>query len=100
MNTDDFERKLQRQPLRQIPAGWREEILAAATTGHTSRVTRHSFLSALLWPHPAAWAGLAAIWTLIIAVNFSIRDRSPLVAESPCRIAATATDAGGINWLA
>ena len=27
MNMDDFEQKLQRQPLRQVPAGWREEIL-------------------------------------------------------------------------
>jgi hypothetical protein len=30
-----------------------------------------------LWPHPKAWAGLAAIWIFIFAVNFSMRDASP-----------------------
>lgn len=88
---DDFEQKLQRQPLRQIPGEWREEILAAAT-GRESRVesreqegrwpsTLVSRLSSLLWPHPAAWAGLAAVWILILAVNFSMRDQSPVLAE-------------------
>jgi hypothetical protein len=88
MKPEDFEQKLQRQPLRQVPAGWRNEILAAAASGRPSRVTRHSFLSSLnsqlstiLWPHPTAWAGLAAAWIFILAVNVSIRDRSPVVAE-------------------
>jgi hypothetical protein len=88
---EQFERRLGRQPLRQIPAEWREQILAAAKdaapTNYTLRVTPPSFLSTLnhqlstiLWPHPAAWAGLAAVWILILAVDFSIRDRSPAVA--------------------
>ena len=91
MKPDDFEQKLQRQPLKGIPAEWRGEILAA-TTGRESRVesreqegrwpsTLVSRLSSLLWPHPAAWAGLAAIWILILAVNFSMRDPSPVRAE-------------------
>jgi hypothetical protein len=33
MNADDFEHRLQRQPLRAPPAAWREEILAAAVRG-------------------------------------------------------------------
>jgi hypothetical protein len=85
---DDFEQRLQRQALRQIPSGWRKEILDAATSCHSSRVTRHSFLatlnhqlSTLLWPHPKAWAGLAAVWILIFAVDFSTRDKRPVVAE-------------------
>jgi hypothetical protein len=88
MKPDNFEEKLHRQPLKEIPAGWREEILAAATSRHSSRVTRHSFLSTLnaqlsilLWPHPRAWAGLAAVWILILAVNYSMRDQSPVSAE-------------------
>jgi hypothetical protein len=87
---DDFEQKLQRQPLRQIPGEWREEILAA-TFGRESRVesreqdgrwpsTLVSRLSSLLWPHPKAWAGLAAVWVLILTVDFSLRDKTPAVA--------------------
>lgn len=92
MKPDDFEQKLQRQPLRQIPAGWREEILtvaeSSAATRHPSPITRPSWLSTLnsqlstiLWPHPAAWASLAAVWILILAVDFSARDKSPVMAE-------------------
>ena len=90
MNQDDFEQRLQRQPLRPVPGEWREEILAVA--GRESRVecraqeslslsTLLSRLSALLWPNPRVWAGLAAIWLGILAVNFSLRDRSPVFAE-------------------
>jgi hypothetical protein len=86
---DDFEQKLRRQPLRQVPAEWREEILAAC---RGSRVegraqerlwpsTLVSRLSTLLWPHPQAWAGLAAVWILIFTLNFSIRDKSPVMVE-------------------
>jgi hypothetical protein len=90
MNQDDFEQRLQRQPLRRVPAEWRKEILAAAATScHASRVTRRSFLSTLnsqlstiLWPHPVAWAGLAAIWIFIFTVDFSARDDAPAVADT------------------
>jgi len=92
MNTDDFEQRLQRQPLRQIPGEWRGEILSAAesaaATRHSPPVTQPSWLSTinhqlstLLWPHPKAWAGLAAAWILIFAVDFSTRDTTPFVAE-------------------
>src|ERR1039458_1497043 len=85
MNTYDFEKKLQRQSPRQIPNEWRAEILHtahAATTSHRAlRDTHHGFLSTLnhqlstlLWPHPKAWAGLAAIWLMILAMNFYTAD--------------------------
>ncbi len=91
MKPDDFEQRLQCQPLRQIPTEWREEILKAAesavVTPHSPPVTRASWLSVLnaqlstiLWPHPKAWAGLAAVWILIFAVDFSMRDKTPVVA--------------------
>jgi len=88
MNSDDqFEERLRRQTLRDVPAGWREEILSAAGcasgSSHASRVTHHSILSALrsqlsilLWPHPKAWAGLAVAWLVIIGVNFAMREPS------------------------
>jgi hypothetical protein len=91
MKPDDFEQRLQREPVRQIPPDWRREILTAARAAqapvHASRMTHHSWLStvhhqlsALLWPQPKAWAGLAAVWVVIFAVNFSMRDAAPMMA--------------------
>lgn len=92
MKPDELEQKLSHQPLRQVPPEWREEILTAAGNPlvpcPSSPATRHSWLStinsqlaAFLWPHPKAWAGLAAVWVLIFAVNLSMRDPSPRLAE-------------------
>jgi hypothetical protein len=104
MNTDDFEKQLQRQPLRQMPGEWRDEILSTAqqasspqpasrVTHHASRITHHlppspsllstihHQLSTLLWPHPTAWAGLAAVWVVILGINLTTRDASTVVAK-------------------
>jgi len=91
MRPGDFEQKLSRQPLKPIPADWRAEILAAAREIQASRrssflirpswrVTLKRQLTSLLWPHPTAWAGLAAVWLLALAVHFSLRDQSPELA--------------------
>jgi hypothetical protein len=110
---EQFERRLRRQPAKKIPGEWRAEILAAArgsqAARHSSFVIRlprqsraeagHSWLStishqlsALLWPHPKAWAGLAAIWACIFAFNLSMRDKpATLVAKvSPASPEVTA----------
>ena len=97
MNTDDFEQRVQRQPLRQLPGEWRQEILSAARQAsspyHASRITHHAppspsllstihhQLSTLLWPHPVAWAGLAAVWVAILGINLTTRDASTAVAK-------------------
>jgi hypothetical protein len=90
MKPDDFEQQLQRQPLRQIPAEWRKEILVAADVNQRNRSIREftfaattfrGLLSTILWPNPRAWAGLAAVWILILAVDFSLRDPAPAMAE-------------------
>lgn len=89
---DNFEQQLKRQPLRQIPSEWREEILAAARMAESSdrsaRAVNPSWfaafnerLASIFWPHPAAWAGLAAIWIFIFVLNFSTTDRAPAMAK-------------------
>jgi hypothetical protein len=82
MKPDDFEKRLQSQPLRQIPSEWRKDVLQRATSApHSSLAIRHSLLSTLnsklstlLWPHPKAWAGLAALWIAIAALQFANSD--------------------------
>jgi hypothetical protein len=97
MNTEDFEKRLQHQPVRQIPAEWRKEILSAArqaslpepaprTTHHVPAKasllsTLHHQLSTLLWPHPTAWAGLAAVWLVILGINLTTWDSSTVMAK-------------------
>jgi len=75
----EFEQRLRRLPLKPIPGEWRAEILTATREAQAVRpssfVIRHSWLSTLLWPHPMAWAGLAAAWLVIMDLNFSMRDR-------------------------
>jgi hypothetical protein len=89
---DDFEKQIQRQLLRQIPSEWRADILTAAQSVVGARLstlnlrpsllsTLNTQLSTVLWPHPKAWAGLAAVWILILALNFSTRDHSEIVAK-------------------
>lgn len=88
---NDFEQKLSRQSLRQIPAEWRAEIVGQASSLSSFEKAKKTETGKmpvlllvwreLLWPHPKAWAGLAAIWIFIFAVNFSVRDKTPLVAE-------------------
>jgi hypothetical protein len=89
---EQFERRLSRQPLRQVPGEWRGEILREgrraavpgigdADTASLPMLNWRMALANMFWPHPKAWAGLAAVWILIFAVDFSVRDKSPVRAE-------------------
>src|SRR5687767_7143159 len=90
-NMDDFEQRLQRQPLRPIPTAWRAEMLSRSRdviTHHASRIAHPSFLSTLnqqlstiLWPCPQAWAGLAAVWLIIVTFNFATADKPTTVVK-------------------
>lgn len=99
MNRDEqFEQRLRRQPLRQVPPAWRTEILAQAKAAAGRQLSlgadRPAFTSALrlrllelLWPCPQAWAGLAAAWVAVLAVQMAISGGQPVTetrrAESP-----------------
>ena len=77
MNLDPIEQRLRRQPLRTLPEGWREEILASARQAGalrrepaSPRVPVEPWWRAWLWPNPAAWAALAALWMVVIALQW------------------------------
>jgi hypothetical protein len=96
MKPDDFEQRLQRVPHRNVPNEWRRDILAAANaaglngssrreealTASPQRLGKRGYLSLvtsaatqmgreLIWPNPRAWAGLAAVWVVILALKIS-----------------------------
>lgn len=76
MKPDDFESQLQRQPLRDLPADWRTEILSAAQEAAAQAEPAKpsapaSWWRELLWPCPQAWAGLAAVWVVILGLNWA-----------------------------
>ena len=85
---DPFEARLQRLAQRPLPEAWREQILGAARVASVSSPapsrsgaswlsTLNSQLSTLLWPHPKAWAGLAAAWLVILGLNLATREPAP-----------------------
>ena len=81
MNPDDFEQCLQRQPMREMPPAWRAEILSAARASGSRPSTLDSrplpWWRELLWPCPQAWAGVAAVWLVILGVNLATRETTP-----------------------
>jgi hypothetical protein len=87
-----FEKRMKDQPLRQVPVEWRSDILSAAAAAQTvrsgPRQAGRSWFSlfgyqirSLLWPHPVAWAGLAAVWIFILAAHVSMSDKAPAMAD-------------------
>ena len=73
MNTDDFEKMLERQPLHAVPPEWRGQILSAATR-QSDHVSRFSRWRELFWPSPYAWASLAATWLVVLFLNLAASD--------------------------
>jgi hypothetical protein len=86
MNSD-FEKQLQRQPLRELPHEWRAEILAAARSAQPSGTSQrpNSFvaqISSWLWPYQRGWAVLAAAWIVILLLHFTAPDEPRLAGNS------------------
>jgi hypothetical protein len=85
MNFDEFETKMRNVPPGAIPAAWRKEILSVGdscnsfpqgTVQSGTRITRPSKVGGpwwqhWLWPHPAAWASLAAVWIVIVGLHLA-----------------------------
>jgi hypothetical protein len=87
---NEFEQKLSRQSLRQIPSEWRAEILREGRRvavpnnkrdADTAFIPKLNWLAEIFWPNQKVWAGLAAIWIFIFVLNFSMRDKTPMAAE-------------------
>jgi hypothetical protein len=88
MKPDDFENQLERQSFRAAPAEWRAEILQAARASVSPRAPRLAppalpWWREWLWPSPQAWAGLAAVWLVIVGLNATIASRSTEMAKQP-----------------
>jgi hypothetical protein len=93
MNMDDFEQKLRRQPLRQIPGHWREAILRTAQQHACSvcQVPQPLPMRALrtIWrelfqPCRCAWSGMTALWLIFWFVNAHTQ-----LADTSTRMAAS-----------
>ena len=79
MKMDDFEKELKRQPLRPIPPDWKRRILLSADREDNSdqkqiRAGWSVSIRELLWPAPAAWSALAAIWIVIAGLRMASMD--------------------------
>lgn len=86
MKPDDFENQLQRQPLRAAPSEWRAEILQAARASVSPRASRLApnalpWWREWLWPSPQAWAGLTAVWLVILGLNATTSSQSVEIAK-------------------
>lgn len=76
MSHGDFEKQLERQPLRPVPANWRAEILKASNTAPPSETDGPVLIRFVgpLWrelfvPCRGIWAALAAAWLVILVLN-------------------------------
>ena len=101
-NEDQFEQRLQRQPLRPVPVQWREEILATAEANrrHAAPQSVSEDQAALLagWRLlfarlPLAWTALVALWVALIGVNL-------MLPHPPVNVAAQRSPSARMSLLA
>lgn len=91
MKPDDFENELARLEPRPIPTSWRAEILEAANAAARqddvraegrAKAVAPPWWRQLLWPCPQAWAGLAAVWIIIVALHVTPSPESRSIAQA------------------
>jgi hypothetical protein len=84
---DSFEKRLHSQKHAAIPTAWRAEVLVTARKNAEVEPTASAILDRassvfwrlirqLLWPHPAAWGSLAAVWVCVFAIEISMQEPS------------------------
>jgi hypothetical protein len=93
MNTDEFEQQLARQPLRQPPAHWREEILNASVSSVTPPPVTVADGIITGWRQwfqklPLAWGAVAVVWVGIVGINALLFSPTKTTASSPATLAA------------
>ncbi len=74
---DNLEERLQALPVRTVPDAWRQEILEAARESacpHQPVTESRStpWWRVWLWPCPQAWAAVAAVWCVILALDLGV----------------------------
>ena len=97
---DDLPARLRAQPPAPLPVHWREEILAAAAAHRfTPRPSRWrdaaEVLAGFAWPHPYAYAGLLAVWLLVLTLRLCTP--APV---SPVPTSSWAQETEGMNYPA
>lgn len=84
MKPEEFERQLQSQPRRAAPSEWRAGILRAARAARPAPPSPSPWWREWLWPCPQAWAGLAAVWMLLVGLHVAASSRpSSFARQSP-----------------
>ncbi len=82
---DDFAAHLRAYHPAPLPAHWRANILAAAIAHATPPPATPRCQAALrtladfLWPHPYAYAGLLAVWLLVLTLQLATPAPAPSV---------------------
>ena len=78
---ETFENRLARQPLLNVPAAWRDEILSAAEAARPRVAARPTAEKEADWAvgwhlvfarFPLAWASLAALWIVLVGINLML----------------------------
>jgi len=66
---NDIESRAAATPLRTIPPQWRTRVLARAAAA--AQPAPVPWWRATFWPHPVAWAAVAACWIVAAALCWS-----------------------------
>ena len=87
---DPFAARLRTHPSAGLPAHWRADILAAASSAvppprapFTRRIA--GTWGDFLWPHPAGYAAVGAVWLLILVLRLTTPAAPPM--HAPANVA-------------